>query len=132
MQWLFREQLQDKGLADMLLTVRRGLDAEVDSLREITLDGIEALIERAKAEGDFRQDRWLDDALLYLDAHARFVKSGGAGAQATSARLFELMIDSFAAAVPADAGSEPPPSVLAVRAGMAHRRLGLPQKPGDL
>ncbi|KDA05371.1 TetR family transcriptional regulator [Microbacterium sp. CH12i] len=131
LRWEFAEHQSDASLSHSLLSVRAGSDTEVDGLRLQTLDGIEALMDQAKAEGALRRDRWLDDVLVFFEANARLVASGGTGPQAASDRLLELALDSFSASPP-DRGEVEPASVLLVRRAFVHRLHGEPRDSDDL
>ncbi|MDP9792981.1 AcrR family transcriptional regulator [Catenuloplanes nepalensis] len=129
LRFCFHDQLTDIGLTQSLVMVGRGTDPEVDHLRQATLDGIGALIRRAKAEGRFRPDRWLEDVILFLNGHEQFVRTNGAST--ASARWLELTVDALAARPEIGDGVESP-TVVAVRAAMAHRLRGEPIGDGDI
>jgi AcrR family transcriptional regulator len=127
MTWLFAEQLDNSAYMSALRAVPAGVDEEVDRLRNRTLDALESLITRAKADGDMRADRWLEDVFLFLALNEHLAHADHRDPRAASRRLLELALDTLAAphratpAVPRE-----PDTVLALRRSLGHELAGLP------
>ncbi|WP_072805335.1 TetR/AcrR family transcriptional regulator [Rhodococcoides yunnanense] len=93
-RWVFDTQFENLTLTRCLATIPAGLDSGLDAQRAAMRDSLMNLIDRAKGEGRFRSDRYLDDLILYFAANE--VLAGlGEDARPQSRRLFELMIDSI-------------------------------------
>lgn len=127
----FHEQATDAALVESLAAIRRGTDAEVDRLRQSALDGIERIIARAKAEGAFRRDRWIEDLLLYIAGFQQISETRSGAGPAASERWLQLTLDALSTA-PEQAGDDISRTVLEIRRGFTHRLLGEPLEPGDL
>ena len=110
-----REQVTDKGLADLMAIGHRS--AELSALRTRTYEGFVALVDRAKADGVLRADFSPEDVVLLLMANAGVVERSGRVAQAASERTVALMLDGFRAG-----GGDPAPPPVPPRALIAALR----------
>jgi hypothetical protein len=121
---LFIEEINNLGYMSALREVPEGQSAEVDRLRTAILRGFEELIERAKAEGAFRADRWIEDVLLLLFVNEHLIRGHETEAAAASRRLFALALDTLATR---PHGGEPcePEDVLTLRRTLGNSLAGL-------
>lgn len=92
---VFIEEASNMGYLSALRAVPEGESAEVDRMRRTVLRGFEELIERAKAEGSFRADRWIEDVLLMLFVNEHLIRREREEAVAASRRLFALALDTL-------------------------------------
>jgi AcrR family transcriptional regulator len=125
LRWLWNEQLADISYLSALREIGAGDSAEVDRLRQLTTEGFTTLIDRAKAQGDLRADRGIEDVLLYLLLNEQLGSLPKEEARAASRRLFRLAIDSIAAN-PAPIDPTEPPEVLTLRQTLLRRAAGHP------
>jgi len=95
--WLFQEQITDLSYMSALREIPAGEDAQIDAIRDSNLAGFTTLIERAKAEGDFRVDRYLEDVLVILMANEQLTRLGVDVARVASRRFFELSLSMLSA-----------------------------------
>jgi AcrR family transcriptional regulator len=121
---LFIEEINNLGYLSALREVPEGESAEVDRLRTALLRGFEELIERAKAEGAFRPDRWIEDVLLLLFVNEHLSRRDEAEAAAASRRLFALALDTLATR-PHGGGACEPADVLTLRQTLGNSLAGL-------
>jgi AcrR family transcriptional regulator len=126
-----RDQRHDRGLSERLLSVQRGMDAEVDRLRDETIAGIDRMIAAATAEGTFRADRQREDVIILLYAHEDFARIRTAAGAALTRRWIDLAVASLhtdgtgiGASSAQDLGD--------IRASLAHRLRGEPLAGEDL
>jgi AcrR family transcriptional regulator len=111
-----REQVSDKGLADLMAIGHRS--AELSEVRDRTYDAFVTLVGRAKDSGALRGDFSPEDIVLLLMANAGIIGRAGRVAQAASDRFVALTLDGFRAD-----GSQPaPPPVSPIALLAALRR----------
>jgi AcrR family transcriptional regulator len=110
-----REQVTDKGLADLMAIGHRG--AELSELRGRTYRGFVSLVERAKADGELRPDFSPEDIVLLLMANAGIIGRAGRVAQGASDRFVALTLDGFRAG-----GAHPAPPAVSPRSLLAALR----------
>jgi AcrR family transcriptional regulator len=124
LRWAFEQQLADRSFEPSLLAVGRGVNSDIDGMRAQALGRIAGLLDRAKSEGRARQDRWVDDIVLFFMANSRFTEPGhGVAANIASDRLFDLMTDTLAVSTGTTTVG-PPRSVLALRRALRHQLDG--------
>lgn len=89
------------------------------------MHGFSELIRRAKAEGQVRADRWVEDLLLFIYLHEELIALPGEEGRAASRRLLALAASSIS--------SQPPPlpdevsaNVDVLRRNLRHRLAGYP------
>lgn len=111
-RWEFDAHFTDVPLTRALATIPNGLDPELDDQRRQSRDRFADLIQRAKEQGRFRPDRWVDDVLIFFAADESLARLGDV-ARSTSHRLFDLMLDTLAVERTIEpAGSAPDPLTL--------------------
>lgn len=128
LSWLFTEQIENLGYMSALRAVPAGQNADVDRLRDTTLTQLEELISRAKTEGSFRADRWVEDVFLLLALNEQLAHAGHTDPTSASQRFLELALSSVANDPAADRDSRTPsepPTVLALRRTLGHELAGL-------
>jgi AcrR family transcriptional regulator len=132
--WLthtFDDQRADRGFAERLTAVSRGIHPEIDRLRDETVARIDRLISTATGEGRFRADRGFTDVLMFLLAHERLTRATGPASAAVSRRWLQLTLHSLDAR-----DSEPTPvdasDLAAIADAWQHRLRGEPLQPDDL
>jgi hypothetical protein len=124
---LFGEQMDNPAYMSALRAVPDGVNEEVDRLRHQTLDALEALIARAKAEGDMRADRWLEDVFLFLALNEHLTHAGHRDPRMASRRLLELVLDTLAVPHPERVSvPEEPDTILSLRRSLGQDLAGLP------
>lgn len=121
---LFVEEVNDLGYMSALREVPEGESAEVDRLRTAVLRGFEELIERAKTEGAFRPDRWIEDVLLLLFVNEHLIRRDKEEAAAASRRLFVLALDTLSTR-PERGVPREPDDVLTLRRTLGSSLAGL-------
>jgi hypothetical protein len=111
--------------------VPAGRNDEVDRLRNRLLEQLERLIARAKADGDFRVDRWLEDVFLFLALNEQLPRAHS-DPRAASRRLLELAFSALQETGEhrAERSDVEPPPVLALRRSIGHELAGLPFEGG--
>lgn len=129
MRWLFAEQIDNAAYMTALRAVPTGIDVRVDHLRNKTLAELEELIARAKGEGRFRPDRWIEDVFLVLALNEQLPHGDHADPQSASQRFLELFIDTVAVHARGSASSAEPATVLALRRTLGSELTGLPPNP---
>jgi AcrR family transcriptional regulator len=87
-------QASDRGLSD-LLSMSMPANEEVERLRRLANGRVIELIERAKADGQLREDFTGEDLLLMLIAHAAIVKVTRRDAPQAWRRFAALMLHAF-------------------------------------
>ncbi|MGN9918439.1 TetR/AcrR family transcriptional regulator [Micromonospora palomenae] len=129
LKWLFTEQVNEVNHLAALRAIPAGENAEVDRLRHKTLSGFEELIARAKSEGTFRTDRWVEDIFLMLFLNEHLARLSETPQRAASQRFLELTL--AAVSTPgADRIEQPshePDNVLTLRHTLGHDLAGLPR-----
>ncbi|WNI16199.1 TetR/AcrR family transcriptional regulator [Actinacidiphila sp. ITFR-21] len=131
LEWLFAEQIDNPAYMSALRAIPSGQNAEVDRLRGKTLADLELLVERAKAEGSIRADRWIEDLLLALALNEQLAHSGFGDPASASRRFLDLTLASLTASPPPAPPSPPTPrSVLELRRTLGHALAGLPYREG--
>jgi AcrR family transcriptional regulator len=123
--WLFTEQIENLAYMSALRAVSAGQNTDVDRMRDQTLAQLQELIGRAKTEGRFRADRWIEDVYLLLALNEQLAHSGHTGPASASQRFLELALTSLANDPAVDGESPPPPTVLALRRTLGHELAGL-------
>ncbi|WP_051423413.1 TetR/AcrR family transcriptional regulator [Arthrobacter sp. MA-N2] len=123
-EWLLLETINNLGYMSALRAVPEGESAEVDRLRTTILREFEELIERAKAEGAFRTDRWIEDVLLVLFVHEHLIRRDREEAVAASRRLFSLALDTLSTR-PERGEPREPDEVLTLRQTLGNSLAGL-------
>lgn len=121
---LFLEEINNLGFMSAMREVPEGESAEVDRLRSTLLHGAEELISRAKAEGAFRPDRWIEDAMLLLFVNEHLIRQDKEEGAAASRRLFALALDTLAVRPDRGAPTEPG-DVLTLRRTLGNSLAGL-------
>lgn len=123
--WLFAEQIQNLAYMNALRAVSAGQNPEVDRLRDQTLTQLQELIGRAKTEGRFRADRWIEDVFLILALNEQLAHAGHTDPASASQRFLELALASLANDTPVDHEPSAPRTVLALRRTLGHELAGL-------
>jgi len=111
-RWTVEEYNRNAALPIMLRCLPIGAFPKVDALHCEGQARLSAIIDRAKADGEFRRDRWIEDVLLILNAHEAL--AGGPLGQPGGRRLVELLLDSVRVDLRPHT-DQPPPSVIALR-----------------
>ncbi|WP_165640366.1 TetR/AcrR family transcriptional regulator [Klenkia brasiliensis] len=108
LRWVFDTHFTDElALTRSLAVIPNGLDEELDTIRRSLRDAMVALVDAAKAQGRFREDRWLNDVLLFCAANEALARLGPS-ARPDSDRLFELLLDSISTRRRIGDGTRPP------------------------
>ena len=124
--WHFAAQVDDPAYMSGLRAVPAGENEQVDRLRNGTNEALRVLVERAKAEGALRADRWIEDIYLALALNETLGRTGFADPHQASRRFLELTLTSLAARPsPADDSGEPD-TVLSLRRTLGRQLAGLP------
>lgn len=121
--WLWEEQLKNVGYLSALREISTGQNADVDRLRNFTIEGFTSLVQRAKSEGRIRVDRWTEDLLLLIYLNEQLVALPEEEARAASRRLLELTVASITAEAQTHNDTEPP-EVKVLRKHILHRLAG--------
>lgn len=121
--WVFEAHYTDLCITRPLSMIISGYDEELDKRRVQAGVTLTRIIDRAKAQGKFRPDRWLDDLLLFFSTNERIARYGDE-ARGISARLLELLIDSIAMDRRVDMNATVPknPSIVTLRGREAVRQ----------
>jgi AcrR family transcriptional regulator len=119
---ILRLQADDRGLADLLITVSADQSSEIEHLRTRAYTGLVQLITRAKHAGALRQDFRTQDLVLILMANAGVVHRTAQTCPQASERLATLLLDGLQA----HAATEGPasPDEKAIRAAMTTHLVG--------
>lgn len=125
LEWLFTEQIENLAFMSALRAVSAGQNTEVDRRRDQTLSQLQELVRRAKSEGRFRADRWIEDVLLLLALNEQLAHAGHTDPASASQRFRELALASLAIDSALEPGPSPPPTVLALRRTLGHELAGL-------
>lgn len=91
--WLMAEQSRNPAFTAMLRALPSGRFPDVDALHQEGLEKLAMVIERAKREGSFRSNRWLEDVLVLLAAGDAL--GTGTAADLARTRLKELLLESM-------------------------------------
>lgn len=125
LEWLFTEQIENLAYMSALRAVPAGQNTDVDRLRDHTLAQLQELIRRAKTEGRFRADRWIEDVFLLLALNEQLAHAGHTDPASASQRFLELTLTSVANEPAVDLESPAPQTVLALRRTLGHELAGL-------
>lgn len=125
--WHFAEQVENPAYMSALRAVPTGENDEVDRLRDSTLEHLRRLLERAKAEGALRADRWIEDVFLVLALNETLVHRSNQDPGSASRRFLDLTLAALAAEPPAPNpdGTEPT-AILSLRRTLGRELAGLP------
>lgn len=129
LKWLFTEQVNEVNQLAALRAIPPGENAEVDRLRLKTLNAFEELIARAKSEGTFRPDRWVEDVFLMLFLNEHLARLRETPQRAASQRLLELTLAALSTrdAARITQPSREPDDILTLRHTLGHDLAGLPR-----
>jgi AcrR family transcriptional regulator len=125
LRWLFEEQVTDLSYMAGLRELPAGESAEIDTIRDSNMDGFITLIQRAKDEGDFRTDRFLEDVLVILMANEQLTRLGMDVARVASRRFFHLSL-SMLSAIDQRGTDEYPADLAVLRRTIGQSLAGLP------
>jgi AcrR family transcriptional regulator len=112
---LLQLQAQDRGLADLLVTVSPEQSPEIEELRTRAYTGLVKLVARAKRAGALRKDFRTQDLVLILMANAGLVHRTARTCPQASQRLAGLLLDGLQAQA-ATAGPSSPDESLVIAA----------------
>jgi AcrR family transcriptional regulator len=110
LDWLFTQQVNEVNHLAALRAIPAGQNQRVDRLRQHTLSAFEKLIDRAKAEGDMRADRWAEDIFLLLFVNEQLTGLADTPTPEASHRLLRLALDALASTAPASRPTARPPN----------------------
>lgn len=127
LSWLFAEQLDNAAYMSALRAVPAGQDPGIDDQRDQTVQGIDRLIARAKAEGAMRPDRWIEDIFLALTLNETLASTAHRDLRSASLRFLELTLSALAASPAAPGSTDEPEPILALRRTLGHELAGLPE-----
>lgn len=127
LRWLFAEQLDNPAYMSALRAVPAGQNADVDRLRDTTLAQLQQLLDRAKAEGSVRADRWIEDVFLLLALNELLGQGGQSDPASASRRFLDLCLAALATTPrPAPRRPSVPNTIQALRRTLGHELAGLP------
>jgi AcrR family transcriptional regulator len=130
LDWLFTQQVNEVNHLAALCAIPAGQNQRVDRLRQHTLSAFEKLIDRAKAEGDMRADRWAEDIFLLLFANEQLTGLADTPTPEASHRLLRLALDALASdgtRQQADGAPAEPHEIHVLRRTLGHDLAGLPR-----
>lgn len=127
LNWLFTEQVQNQAYMSGLRAVPSGTNGQVDALRNTTVADLVDLINRAKTEGSFRRDRWVEDLFLLMALNEQMSRTGLQDVQTGSRRFLDLCLAALSSSDRVQAGElVEPETVLGLRRTLGHEIAGLP------
>ncbi len=94
---ILRLQAQDRGMADLLVTVSADQSSQIEELRARAYTGLVKLVARAKKAGALRKDFGTQDLVLVLMANAGLVHRTAKTCPQASERLATLLLDGLQA-----------------------------------